>query len=256
MLVVSDRDEAAAEEFGDRVRSFLSVLERGENVRWRIVHGGEYTNVPELLELVETERPGLICTYRHLHSDSWRWPYTLGEYVDVLTQVTTTPVLVMPHPEHSPEHPVLDTDVVVAMTDHLVGDHALVNWAARFTDEGGRLVLTHVEDDATLDRFIEVVGKIPTIDTDDARTSIIDRLGRDARDYMSSCADALARAELSITVQAEVEWGHHLTEYRCLVEEHDADLLVMNTKDEDQLAMHGLAYPLAIELRSIPLLLL
>ena len=126
----------------------------------------------------------------------------------------------------------------------------------RFTDEGGRLVLTHVEDDATLDRFIEVVGKIPTIDTDDARTSIIDRLGRDARDYMSSCADALARAELSITVQAEVEWGHHLTEYRRLVEEHDADLLVMNTKDEDQFAMHGLAYPLAIELRSIPLLLL
>jgi len=30
----------------------------------------------------------------------------------------------------------------------------------------------------------------------------------------------------------------------------------MNTKDEDQLAMHGLAYPLAIEVRSIPLLLL
>jgi hypothetical protein len=30
----------------------------------------------------------------------------------------------------------------------------------------------------------------------------------------------------------------------------------MNTKDEDQLAMHGLAYPLAIELRTIPLLML
>ena len=34
------------------------------------------------------------------------------------------------------------------------------------------------------------------------------------------------------------------------------DLLVMNTKDEDQLAMHGLAYPLAVELRQIPLLML
>jgi hypothetical protein len=30
----------------------------------------------------------------------------------------------------------------------------------------------------------------------------------------------------------------------------------MNTKDEDQLAMHGLAYPLAVELRDIPLLML
>ncbi len=30
----------------------------------------------------------------------------------------------------------------------------------------------------------------------------------------------------------------------------------MHTKDEDQMAMHGMAYPLAIELRQIPLLLL
>ena len=38
--------------------------------------------------------------------------------------------------------------------------------------------------------------------------------------------------------------------------EHGVDLVVLNTKDEDQLAMHGLAYPLAIELRQIPLLML
>ena len=38
--------------------------------------------------------------------------------------------------------------------------------------------------------------------------------------------------------------------------QHEADLLVMHTKDEDQLAMHGLAYPLAIEVRTVPLLLL
>ena len=38
--------------------------------------------------------------------------------------------------------------------------------------------------------------------------------------------------------------------------EDEVDLLVLNTKDDDQLAMHGLAYPLAIELREIPLLLL
>ena len=138
VLVISDRDERAASEFGDLVRSRLAVLERGENIRWRVVHGGEYDSVPALLELVETERPGLICTYRHLHSDSWQWPYTLGEYIDVLTQVTSTPIIVLPHPERQPVDAVRGTKVVMAMTDHLVGDHALVNWAARFTDEGGR----------------------------------------------------------------------------------------------------------------------
>jgi len=256
VLVVSDRPEAEATVFGDQVRAFLSVLDRGENVRWRTVHGGEYDSVPALLELVEQHRPGLICTYRHLHSDSWRWPYTLGEYVDVLTQVTTTPVLVLPHPERSGERPFEGTDVVVAMTDHLVGDQALVNWAARFTDDEGRLVLANVEDAEAFERFMETVGKIPSIDTESAREQILERLFRDARDYMGSCARALEDAGLPLTVEEVVTSGHHLKEYQRMVEEHGADLLVMNTKDDDQLAMHGLAYPLAIEVRSIPLLLL
>ena len=256
VLVVSDRDERAAAAFGERVRSQFGVLERGENIRWRVVHGGEYHSVPALLDIVETERPGLICTYRHLHSDSWQWPYTLGEYIDVLSQVTTTPIIVLPHPDVQPEGAVRGTKVVMAMTDHLVGDHMLVNWAARFTDEDGRLVLSNVEDDAALERFIEAVGKIPSIDTDNARVAIQDRLERDARDFMESCSEEIIRAELPISIESVVTHGHHLTEYSRLVEEHEADLLVMHTKDEDQLAMHGLAYPLAIEVRSVPLLLL
>ena len=256
VLVVSDRGAEEAAVFGEKVQAFLSVLDRGENVRWRTVHGGEFANVPELLELVEEERPGLVCTYRNLHSDSWKWPHTLGEYVDVLTQATTTQVLVLPHPERKVERPITNTDVVMAMTDHLVGDHRLVNWAARFTDEGGRLVLAHVEDDQTFERFMEAVSKIPSIDTDSAREEIRARLGRDAHDYVRSCTETLARAGVPIEVEEVLTIGHHLAEYRRLVDEHQADLLVMNTKDEDQLAMHGLAYPLAIELRSIPLLLL
>ena len=57
-------------------------------------------------------------------------------------------------------------------------------------------------------------------------------------------------------VEEVVRLGHHLREYVHMVEEHEVDLLVMNTKDQDQLAMHGLAYPLAIEVRTVPLLLL
>jgi nucleotide-binding universal stress UspA family protein len=256
VLVVTDLDEAAAADFGASVQSFLSVLDRGENVRWRFAHAGDFESVPTLLELVEAERPGIVCTYRHLRSDSWRWPYTLGEYVDVLTQVTTTPVLVMPHPKSGPARAARDTDTVMAMTDLLVGDDGLVNWAARLTDAGGRLVLAHVEDDAAFDRFIEAVGKIPSIDTELARTLVLDRLDRDARDYIGSCARGLSEAGLPLEVEEVVTHGHHLREYERLVDEYSADLLVMNTKDDDQLAMHGLAYPLAIELRSTPLLLL
>ncbi len=255
-LVVSDETQDEASDFSEGVRTFLSVLDRGENIRWSSAHGGQFDTVPDLLGLVEKERPGLICTYRHLHSDSWQWPYTLGEYIDVLTQATSTPVLVLPHPKREPERTRTDTDVVIAMTDHLVGDDRLVNWSARFTDGGGRLVLSNVEDEVVFERFLEVIGKIPSIETDDAREHIRDRLVRDAHDYIGSCVRALAQANLPITVDEVVTHGHHLSEYRRIVDEQDADLLVMNTKDDDQLAMHGLAYPLAIEIRSIPLLLL
>ncbi len=50
--------------------------------------------------------------------------------------------------------------------------------------------------------------------------------------------------------------GRRLAAYTHVVEVHDVDLLVVNTKDEDQLAMHGVAHPLAVELRNVPLLML
>ena len=258
VLVVSDADGSAAEEFTARSHSFLAVLDERENLRWVTVPGSEFRTVPDLLDRVETERPGLICTHRHLHSESWRWPYTLGEYVDVLTQATTTPVLVMPHPER-PEFQELAgrrPRSVMAMTDHLTGDHRLVNYAAHFTQLGGHLLLGHVEDDAIFERYMEAIAKISTINTDVAREEIQARLLRDPEDYIDSCRKGLARIASELTVEAMVTSGHHLRAYQRLIEEHEVDLLVMNTKDEDQLAMHGLAYSLAIELRTIPLLML
>ncbi len=258
VLVVCDRDGSEAEEFAARSHSFLDVLDASENLRWLTVQGSDFSTVPELLERVEAERPGLICTHRHLHSESWRWPYTLGEYVDVLTQATTTPVLVMPHPER-PEFQQLagrHPQSVMAVTDHLTGDNRLVNYAAHFTPRGGRLLLGHVEDDAIFERYMEAISKISTIDTDGARHEIQARLLKDPLEYIESCREGLASVAPELTVESIVTSGHHIRAYRRLIEEHEVDLLVMNTKDEDQLAMHGLAYSLAIELRTIPLLML
>ena len=77
-------------------------------------------------------------------------------------------------------------------------------------------------------------------------------------DYIRSCAEVLARdaKEHALSVEPVVALGHRLSEYERLIQQHEVDLLVMNTKDEDQLAMHGMAYPLAVDLRTIPLLML
>lgn len=258
VMIVSDQPQDEATDFGERARAFLKALDAGENLKWTMVHGGEFSTVPDLLELIEQGRPGLVCTYRHLHSESWRWPYTLGEYVDVLTQATTTPVLVMPHPAR-PELGALSgrrTKAVMAVTGHLTGDNRLVSYAARFTEQGGTLLLGHVENNNVFERYMEAISKIATIDTAPAREDIQARLLKDPTDFIESCRERLAVSAPSLSVESIVTRGHHIRQYRSLIEERDVDLLVMNTKDDDQLAMHGLAYPLAVELRSIPLLML
>ncbi len=132
----------------------------------------------------------------------------------------------------------------------------MVNYAARVTQPGGRLLLSHVEDDAIFERYMEAISKISTIDTEGAREEIRARLLKDPEDYIESCREGLAHSAPELTIESIVTSGHHIRAYRRLIEEHEVDLLVMNTKEEDHLAIHGLAYPLAIELRAIPLLML
>ena len=254
MLVVTDLPQDDAGRFADTVRGFLSVL--GEPAI-TVTSGGEFETVGDLLGVVDAATPDLVCTYRHLHTAQWEDPFTLGEYVEVLTQATTHPILVLPHPNagHA-DHAMLNTDMVMAITDHLTGDHALANRAARFTAPGGRLILAHIEDESTFERYLGVISRIPELDTLVARERIREQLLKEPADYIESCRRGLAEAGVDLEVEAVVAIGRRLSEYRRLVEQRQVDLLMLNTKDNDQLAMHGLAYPLCVELRDIPLLLL
>ena len=258
VLIVTDRDEVKAKLFGEQTRQFLKVISDDDKVRWRDVNGSEFQTAGELMALVEFAAPSIICTYRNLHSTAWKWPYSLGTHVDLLTQHTDIPVMLLPHPdaERSARHAMENTDTVMAIADRLTGDHLLVNYAVRFTENSGTLWLTHVEDETTFDRYMEVISKIPSIETDEARKDVREQLMREPRDYIGDCVSVLLEAGTHLQVEHLITFGHHLAEYKRLIEQHEIDLLVLNTKDEDQLAMHGIAYALAVELRQIPLLML
>ncbi|MCA9296067.1 MAG: hypothetical protein KC983_06105 [Phycisphaerales bacterium] len=257
VLVITDLDETAAYAYGERVKQFLHVI-RDDSAVWNVVHGSEFSSPAELLDLVRQDGPQLIVTYRHLHSRSLRSPHTMGEHVEVLTQATDIAVLLLPHPDNpnAAHHAFENTNVVMALTDHLSGDDRLVNAAVRFTEANGTLFLTHIEDEATYRRYMHAISRIPSIDTESARKEIRERLLQDPRDYIASVQSILEAAQVPIQVKPIITMGRHLTLFRDLIEEHHIDLLVMNTKDEDQQAMHGLVHPLAVELRTIPLLLL
>ena len=259
VMVVLDEAAPLSPEYVPSVMKFLSVLNNIEqDIETLIVTGEQYHSVGNLLELIQDFEPDLVCTYRNLRIPATEFPFSLGVFVDVLTQATSIPVLLLPRPDmvNGPEHVLTNTDRVMAVTDHLAGDSQLVTYAALFTQDGGQLTLAHIEDEQTFDRLIDVIGKIPSIDTEPARIAIRDQLLKEPADFIESCRMGIQQAGIPIEVESVVTMGHHLSDYRNLIRESETDLLVFNTKDEDQLAMHGLAYPLSVEFRDLPLLLI
>jgi hypothetical protein len=256
VAVVTDQSDAEAEPLLAQLRRFLSVLPN--DTIWRHIGGSSYSNVGELLERVEAEAPDLVVTYRHLQSSAWRWPHGLGEYLDVLARVTEFPILVLPHPEaeRALPHAIENTDTVMAITNHLTSDTRLIDYALRFTAPAGTCWLTHIESRLQFDHFVSAVEKIPEIETEDTRELVAVQLLKEPRDYIESCRREIVAQQLPVKLESIVEMGDRVEEYRRLVEDHRCDLLVLNTWVDGKPAMHGQAYSLAAELRSIPLLLI
>jgi len=257
VLLVTDLDEADAPSIAGRVRSFLSAIDDA-GTRWGTLSGGDFDSVQVLLEHIENLKPDLIVTYRHLHSEAWQWPYSLGEYLDVMTQATSVPVLALPHPDAQLglPHSVKDTDRVMAITNHLTGDNSLVNMALAFTMPGGTCWLTHVESQPVFERYMDAVSKIPAIDTETARETLSEQLLKEPRDFIAACQVVINTHGLPVKIEEIVTMGRRVNEYEEFIAKREIDLLVLNTKDDDQLAMHGAAYALAVELRGIPILML
>ncbi|MEO1999477.1 MAG: hypothetical protein ABGZ17_29880 [Planctomycetaceae bacterium] len=255
VAIVTDGTEDACQRVRSDLIAFQSRLESVTN--WRMITGSDYSNVSELLELINQDRTDLIVTYRHLHERAPIPQHSLGVYLDVLTQMTTIPVLVLPGTSLEPRS--LAGRVcnrVMVVTDHISGDSRLINYGARMCTAGGTVWLCHVEDDLTFRRYTEAIGRIPEIDTDLAEILIDRQLTKDASDFINTCIEELNANGPHALYQAEIQRGHHLRVYRSMIDAHDTDLLVTNTKDEGQLAMHGTTYSLSIELLDVSMLLL
>jgi len=257
ILVVSDLEDDVAARFLRRLQSFLPVL-AAEKPRWDCISTARFSTAEALLNEVTRRAPDLVCCYRNLATTAWKQPYSLGVHLDVLLQCCAAPVLVVPHPKagYAATHALSATRTVMAVVDALSDDDRLVNTAVRMVATDGSLFLTHIEDGVVFDRYLDAIGKIASIDTEQAREEIAKRLLEDSRNYFDSCQAAIAQARPDITQQRVLAFGRHLDAYRSSIDEHRIDLLVMNGKDDSQMAMHSQAWPLAIELRQIPLLIL
>ena len=78
---------------------------------------------------------------------------------------------------------------------------------------------------------------------------------RAADDLRRLVTDGLKARGLEIKVHSLALMGHAVKDYRAHISDHHTDLLIMQARDDDQLAMRDISYSLSIELREIPLLL-
>lgn len=262
ILVVTDMDEQQTTRFADQAKSFLTaldVLEPDRLPRYSQICGDEFDSVQRLLDRLENPRPDLVVTYRNLHAETADHPFSLGAYVNVLTQATDIPTLLLPEPRVLAKiepSPLADkTRHVMVVTDHLAGDHHLVSMAVRFVTDDGELILSHIEDQYAFERYMKAIDKIPDLDSELARNTISKQLLSEPQDYIESCRLVLQARGVQNSIKPLVTFGNRIEDYRHLIEDRHIDLLVMNSRDDDQLAMHGMAYPLVVELRKTPILL-
>jgi len=258
ILIISDLQGSDKNDFEAKIKAFSKHIDLGMTDQWLSMSKDDYQSSQDLINKIEELQPDLIFAYRNLQSADWQYSHSLGEDLDVLIQKTTVPVLVLPHPLDKDiyKHALKNTNCVMAITDHLSADDDLVNYAVQFTENDGKLYLMHIEDAGTFNYYMDAISKISEIDTDEAREKISKQLLKAPSDYIHSVETQLQQDSLAIKIEKIVSFGHHLTEYRNYIKQYRVDLLVMNTKDKEQMAMHGLAYPLVVELRSIPLLLI
>jgi hypothetical protein len=258
VLLVTDLDSEAAQPLKNAVTDFLRYPVTQSERQIFTITGDDYETTGDLLELLPQYSPDLICTYRNLHTDAWRFPHSLGGHLDVMLQKVETPILVLPHPtaNYQAEHALKDTTDVMVVTDMSAVNDSLINYAAALTQPTGDLYLTHVEDRRIFERYMDAISKIEVIDTEMARERLREQLLKEPDDYFRSCAETLKQHYPQMTINSLVSFSELVAEYRHQIAARKIDLLVLSAKDERQFAMHSVAYPLAVELRHIPLLLI
>lgn len=254
ILLVTDLEADAFSAYEAHVKNFLRDL-REPAPKWVSLSGADYSRWEDLKGIIAGHSPSLIVTYRLLKETREETKYSLGAFLDTISQESQVPVLVLPDPASSASREGLkDRDSVMVVTNHLNGEHALVNSAVGFTREGGELHLCHLEDIDIFECYIRIIGQIPEINTDVARERIQEALLHEPAQYIDSVIETLKKKRPDITVRKSVHLGEVIEHYRSLIQNHEVDLLVFESKDPTQLAMHSIGYSLAVEFEDTPLL--
>ena len=250
LTIVSDLPENEGQDYLNVIRSFLG---NSHDQHFQLLHFKPDDNLDGLDEKLNELRPDLVISYRNLGASKDNTKLTIGENLDFLLHGTSYPILVMPAPQLG--IPLINGRVLTIAND-LSKDPLLINYAVAITQPEESNLLLHLEDQGIFDRYMEIISKVPSIDTEDARNKIQRQLMKEPLDYIGSCTQILREANVPIRIVGKTMMGNSLATVRSIITEESIRLLVMRTRHNEQIALHGLAYPILTEIREIPILML
>ena len=254
LLLISDLGDEEASQYLIEVEKFFTDA----SVPPKITHLAKEKSVDldNLLSEIDRLSPDLIITHRHLHSSQANNIYTLGDHIEVLTQITSVPILLFPHHQSWRKDQFSPPDRIMVLSDQLSDNPTLVDAAVSVLSTPGHLLLAHVEDEATFEYYLKIIAKLPELDTELAREQIKEQLLKEAELFTEAITKSFQDGKTEIITSSYVSMGHPLKKYVSLVKENQIDLVVIQGKDEEQVAILGMSYALAVELNELPLLIL
>ncbi|WNJ16137.1 universal stress protein [Pontibacter sp. G13] len=257
ILVIVDLNPEQSAQFLNDLQAYLLPSLHPSNYQMTCWTQSDFAPWPQLKSRIQQLAPDLIISYRLLWMQDRTAQKSLGSYIDLLSQDTQIPILVMPNPLMF-SMPKLNASAgaVLVATEHDYEDHRQVNYALAFARKDAPLILVHIEDEDTFEYYQAAIAKIPDIDTEAARETLHRQLLADPEHYADSVRETLVTKRPELSVDTYITFGHLITAYRKLMADHLSDLLVVNSKDDTQLAMHSIGYSLAVEFRETPVLLL
>jgi hypothetical protein len=255
ILIITDGEEKEA--YSDQIQSYLKSSFSRAKFELDVWDKKDFAPWPQIKDRLHRCHPDLVITHRMLWESDIHVEKSLGSYIDLLSQDTDYPLLVTPHPRLFPLENVLkEKGGVLVATEHLYDDHTLINMAIKFASKESSITLVHIEDEDTFQYYMEAISKIPDIPDELAEKRLREQLLAGPMHYAESVREVFREKSSPIRIESCIEFGHLIKSYRKLMKSHVTDLLVVNTKDDTQLAMHSIGYSLAVEFRETPVLLL
>lgn len=216
----------------------------------------EFTSVVDCIRNIRALNPDLIISERLLGLPDTTLP-SIGAYVDSFSYRVDCPVCIVPFNFLKRNYEKCEAlKNIMVLSESIQGDSKLVNFALNFVSIGTKLVLTDMINGKTFNYYIELVSKIASIETEPAREELQKLIVKMASEFEDDCITKLEEIMPDLAVAKHIDFAYKVQDYLNILNEHKADILIINSRTDEEKNLNTIAHSLAISVTDIPVMLI